>query len=275
MAVPASITGPISGKWWNEVEGRWVLTDLEHEAKLLSKVPLDDSDLLSAAIDEIETKMKISSQDAGVKETFYYDVLQLDPKADSSVIKRQYYILARQYHPDKCEKIDAESSDKFKDISEAYQVLSDAKLRAKYDEDGREGLSVTRTSIVDVPKIDPSILFAFLFGSDKFNEYVGRLSLATSALVGDSQKISMKNARTLQRRRCTRLEHRLASLPFNYVHILTCFMMLRLAIILAQRLELHVSGKTEEAAEFWAHEASTLIEASYGYELIQVIGKVN
>jgi len=151
----------MSGKWWNEVEGRWVLTDLDHEAKLLSKIPSDDSDILGAAINELEAKMKIKSSDGSVKETFYYDVLQVDPKADSSVIKRQYYILARQYHPDKCEKIDPDATEKFKDISEAYQVLSDPRLRAKYDEEGREGPSVTRTSIVDVPKIDPSVLSPF------------------------------------------------------------------------------------------------------------------
>jgi len=216
IAVPSSISGPMSGKWWNEVEGRWVLTDLVHEAKLLSKVPPDDGDILGAAINEIEAKMKIKSPEASVKETFYYDVLQVDPKADSSVIKRQYYLLARQYHPDKCDKLDPDGEDKFKDISEAYQVLSDANLRAKYDEEGREGLSVTRTSIVDVPKIDPSVLFAFLFGSDKFNDYVGRLSLATSAMVGDSQTISMKDARTLQRRRCTRFVHQAAISIFQF-----------------------------------------------------------
>jgi len=50
---------------------------------------------------------------------------------------------------------------------------------------------------------------------------------------------------------------------------------LRLAILLSQRLEVYISGKTDEATEIWTREASTLIEASYGYELIQLIGRVS
>lgn len=49
----------------------------------------------------------------------------------------------------------------------------------------------------------------------------------------------------------------------------------RLAIMLSRRLEVYVSGEMDEAAEIWTREASSLIEASYGYELIQLIGRVS
>jgi hypothetical protein len=94
--------------------------------------------------------------------------------------------------------------------------------------------------------------------------------------VGDPQKISLKNARVLQRRRCTRQE--LIDIEFIYFHfcVLTRLKtIVRLAISLTQRIELYVSGKADEAMEAWRREASVLIEASYGYELIQVIGRVS
>jgi len=45
--------------------------------------------------------------------------------------------------------------------------------------------------------------------------------------------------------------------------------------MLSRRLEVYVSGEMDEAAEIWTREASSLIEASYGYELIQLIGRVS
>lgn len=66
-------------------------------------------------------------------------------------------------------------------MAEAYQVLSDPELRKQYDKEGRKGLSADKTEVAqDVPKIDAAILFAFLFGSDKFHDYVGRLATATA-----------------------------------------------------------------------------------------------
>lgn len=38
---------------------------------------------------------------------------------------------------------------------------------------------------------------------------------------------------------------------------------------------MYVSGNADEAAQFWAQEAATLLDASYGYELIQLIGRVS
>ena len=48
MAVPASITEPRKGKWWDENEGKWVETDLTKEKAMLESVPEDNSDVSSA-----------------------------------------------------------------------------------------------------------------------------------------------------------------------------------------------------------------------------------
>ena len=63
----------------------------------------------------------------------FYKVLGVDKKAGADEIKKKYRALARELHPDK-NKGDTVKEEKFKGISEAYEILSDGKKRAEYDE---------------------------------------------------------------------------------------------------------------------------------------------
>ena len=63
----------------------------------------------------------------------YYKALGVTKGASADEIKKSYRKLARKYHPD-ANKGDAASEERFKEISEAYNVLSDTKRRAEYDE---------------------------------------------------------------------------------------------------------------------------------------------
>jgi len=63
----------------------------------------------------------------------YYAVLGVDKKADGATIKKKYRQLARELHPDKT-KGDKKLEDRFKEVSEAYDILSDDKKRAEYDQ---------------------------------------------------------------------------------------------------------------------------------------------
>ncbi|CAB4571128.1 MAG: DnaJ domain-containing protein [Actinobacteria bacterium] len=63
----------------------------------------------------------------------FYKTLGVDKKAGADEIKKRYRALARDLHPDKT-KGDAAKEDKFKAVSEAYEILSDEKKRAEYDE---------------------------------------------------------------------------------------------------------------------------------------------
>src|SRR5947209_8800117 len=63
--------------------------------------------------------------------TDYYEVLGVSRDADQDAIRRAYRKLARQYHPDLNSDSDAE--ERFKQLGEAYEVLSDAEKRARYD----------------------------------------------------------------------------------------------------------------------------------------------
>jgi molecular chaperone DnaJ len=65
----------------------------------------------------------------------YYEVLGVPKNASEADIKKAFRTLARQYHPDANQE-DPKTGEKFKEINEAYQVLSDADKRAKYDQFG-------------------------------------------------------------------------------------------------------------------------------------------
>ena len=67
----------------------------------------------------------------------YYEVLGVAKDASSSDLKNAFRSLARKYHPDRSQEDDAEN--KFKEIQEAYAVLSDAEKRAQFDRFGHSG----------------------------------------------------------------------------------------------------------------------------------------
>ena len=69
----------------------------------------------------------------------YYEVLGLQKGASEAEIKKAYRKLAKQYHPD-LNPDNPEAEEKFKEINEANQVLSDPEKRAKYDQFGHAGI---------------------------------------------------------------------------------------------------------------------------------------
>ncbi|KAH9607516.1 hypothetical protein KSS87_017446 [Heliosperma pusillum] len=70
----------------------------------------------------------------------YYKILQVDRNAKEDDLKKAYRKLAMKWHPDKNPNNKKEAEAKFKQISEAYDVLSDPQKRAVYDQYGEEGL---------------------------------------------------------------------------------------------------------------------------------------
>ena len=66
----------------------------------------------------------------------YYDILGVSKSASEDDIKRAYRKLARKYHPDLNKDNPKEAEEKFKEVNEAYHVLSDADKRAQYDQMG-------------------------------------------------------------------------------------------------------------------------------------------
>lgn len=70
----------------------------------------------------------------------YYEVLAVSREASDQELKQAYRKLALKYHPDK-NPGDHEAEERFKELNEAYQILSQAELRARYDRFGHAGVS--------------------------------------------------------------------------------------------------------------------------------------
>ena len=69
----------------------------------------------------------------------YYDLLRVSRTASEAEIKKAYRKLAMELHPDRNNEPDAE--ERFKEVTEAYEVLCDPEQRARYDRYGKDGLS--------------------------------------------------------------------------------------------------------------------------------------
>ena len=68
----------------------------------------------------------------------YYEVLGIDKNADEATIKRAFRQQAKKNHPD-LNPGDKEAEERFKEVNEAYQVLSDPQKKAQYDQFGFDG----------------------------------------------------------------------------------------------------------------------------------------
>lgn len=69
----------------------------------------------------------------------YYEVLGIEKTATDEEIKKAYRRLAKKYHPDANPNNKKEAEEKFKEVSEAYETLSDTQKRRMYDQFGPEG----------------------------------------------------------------------------------------------------------------------------------------
>jgi len=91
----------------------------------------------------------------------YYEVLNINRNANAEEIKNSFRNLARKYHPDVSKEPDAE--EKFKEINEAYAILSDTEKRAAYDRYGHAGVN-GMGGMPDFTTIDFSDIFEEFFG---------------------------------------------------------------------------------------------------------------
>ncbi|KAI3505066.1 hypothetical protein L1887_26946 [Cichorium endivia] len=183
-----------------------------------------------------------------VKESEYYDVLGVNPLASDDDIRKAYYLKARQVHPDKNPN-DPQAAERFQVLGEAYQVLSDPVKRDAYDRNGK--CSISKDTM-----LDSTAVFAVLFGSELFEDYIGHLAVATMAsaeLVGenDSPELLHQRLKTIQRER----EEKLARSLKNFIHP-------------------YVQGDKEEFLRLVESETDRLSQAAFGANILHTIGYI-
>lgn len=116
-----------AGKIFDKEKKEWVFyyLDTEWDELLVKEKSLSSSATASDAGEERE-----------VKDREYYDMLSVSTNATDIQIKKAYRKMALKYHPDK-NPDDPEAAAKFQELSQAYNVLSNEKLRAQYDKHGK------------------------------------------------------------------------------------------------------------------------------------------
>lgn len=99
----------------------------------------------------------------------YYEILMVERSASKGDVDRSYRKLAIKYHPDSSKAEDA--VERFKEASEAYEVLSNADKRARYDRHGHAGVDGSASQFNDVEDIFEA--FGEMFGGGSFGDLFG------------------------------------------------------------------------------------------------------
>jgi len=104
------------------------------------------------------------------EKTCYYEVLKVERTATKSEIDRAYRKLAIKYHPDS-NRDDEDAVERFKEASEAYEILSDREKRSRYDRYGHAGVEGAGHQFHDVEDIFEA--FGDMFGGGMFGDLFG------------------------------------------------------------------------------------------------------
>ncbi|XP_012832829.1 PREDICTED: chaperone protein dnaJ 10-like isoform X1 [Erythranthe guttata] len=161
-----------------------------------------------------------------------------------------WMLKARQVHPDKNPN-DPLAAQNFQILGEAYQVLSDPAQRQAYDAHGKSGISTDAI-------IDPAAIFAMLFGSELFEEYIGQLAMASMAsldVFAEGEELDIKKLQDKMRSVQKEREEKLAG-------------------ILKDRLNLYIQGDKDEFVRHAEAEVSRLSNAAYGVDMLSTIGYI-
>jgi curved DNA-binding protein CbpA len=143
---------------WDDVAEAWVVYDLQIE------------------MEELSASVYNKKGNSNVREMGYYDLLQVTSNATPKEIKKAYYRLAKELHPDKNPGND-QAAEQFRQLHTVYRILSDDEKRAAYDAYGEKSVDDDSGATAFLQQFDPFTFFAVLFGSQLVETYIGELAM--------------------------------------------------------------------------------------------------
>jgi hypothetical protein len=264
---PEAILEAYAGKRWDNETKTWVddFANLRVEIMQVGEESDDDEE-----DPELSSALPGERPSRSVADTTYYDEIGVAPDATPDEIKKQYYKVALRIHPDK-NPSDKDAAVKFQKLATAYQVLSDPKQRERYDMIGSKGMQES-----EMPQIDPKMFFASLFGSVRFEKYIGKLwfSMWADRKLKEFQMIAapddaMSRQQMLGEMPGPTYKEQKKMRMFQFKREVRC------ANCLAQRLNQWVLERDEAGfVKSVQDEATDLLYASFGDRLLRTVGAI-
>ncbi|EGF80588.1 hypothetical protein BATDEDRAFT_11044 [Batrachochytrium dendrobatidis JAM81] len=215
----------------------------------------------------------------------YYDLLEIPATASSAVIKKAYYLKAIKCHPDK--NLDNPLAEEmFKQISEAYQVLSDPQRRSFYNIHGKAAAVGSEGSVF----VDPEQFFRQQFGGDMFVDIIGEISIArdfkdvmaakdpskSNDLTTDSNSSTINSGTEVPSTDATTQAKQDSALMYEQRRLIRKERIQKLSHNLVAKLSLYTDTLANESLNTFRAlstiEAQQLALESYGPELLRAIG---
>jgi len=266
IRTPVAVYSLANGKEWDKDAEEWIHYDMAIEGDLLLGTT---EEAFIAHVKEKKSARQIyspshkqstivagsdSANETGeaprvvkkkhVLDRAFYDVLEVEPEATAGEIKKAYYVKAKKNHPDR-NPDNAEAKANFQKISQAYEVLGDETLRIAYDTRGKSAVEGNTGGM------EAGMMYTMIFGSENFETLIGELSLATQVKMMTEETKPIEVLRFRQRLR-----------------------ELKLAMILAAKLDGLVEGDEHVFREKAQNEAKELTESALGGTLLGLIGSI-
>ncbi|CAF2385707.1 unnamed protein product [Rotaria sp. Silwood2] len=213
----------------------------------------------------------------------YYNILNVSPNANASEIKRAYYALSLQYHPDRTQNLDdftrREYAERFKLISQAYSILSDPEKRTLYNRYGKDERLVSQGNDgISLEDFDAEEFFRYMFGGEEFIDIIGDFELAKSFKYAISEIFNENEQTTDQQNRRLAYTEERAKAHEERIKKLSTNLILKLSIytdiFLSESNDIQSTQALNVFIEKIRSDIPNLLQAPHGEQLLHSIGYI-